>query len=111
MLCCTSTPASQHLRYAHNRSKLGNANSGVLDAAGKLSVMSHTDLLSNQYKVDDPDPSVSSRTSSIDSGERKLAALGYTQQLNRGFTTFTNFAVSFSIISILTGITGKIPIR
>lgn len=70
--------------------------------------MSTKDLLSNQYKTTGNDSSVKSGTSfdSVDSGERKLAALGYTQQLNRGFTTFTNFAVSFSIISILTGITG-----
>lgn len=71
------------------------------------SAKSH-DLLNNQYKLSDADPSVASGTSydSQDSGERKLAALGYTQELNRGFNTFTNFAVSFSIISILTGITG-----
>ena len=74
--------------------------------------MSSKDLLSNQFKPDN-DSSIRSGTSfdSIDSGERKLAALGYTQQLNRGFTTFTNFAVSFSIISILTGVTGKDPIH
>ncbi len=72
------------------------------------SAKSH-DLLNNQYKLSDTDPSVQSGSSysSQDSGERKLAALGYTQELNRGFSTFTNFAVSFSIISILTGITGE----
>lgn len=71
------------------------------------SAKSH-DLLNGQYKLSDADPSVSSGTSyaTQDSGERKLAALGYNQELNRGFSTFTNFAVSFSIISILTGITG-----
>ena len=69
------------------------------------SAKSH-DLLTQQLKLSDNDPSVHSGTSSQDSGERKLAALGYTQELNRGFSTFTNFAVSFSIISILTGITG-----
>ena len=67
------------------------------------------DLLNNQYKLSDENPSVASGSSysTQDSGERKLAALGYTQELNRGFSTFTNFAVSFSIISILTGITGN----
>lgn len=79
------------------------------------SAKSH-DLLTNQYKLSDEDPSVASGSSyaTQDSGERKLAALGYTQELNRGFSTFTNFAVSFSIISILTGITGayqKLPSR
>lgn len=75
-------------------------------SADSAATMSNIDLLSNQYKLNDADPSVSSGTTSMDSGERKLAALGYTQQLNRGFSTFTNFAVSFSIISILTGVTG-----
>ncbi|DBB05374.1 TPA: hypothetical protein ACH3X3_010590 [Trebouxia sp. C0006] len=72
------------------------------------SAKSH-DLLNNQYKLSDDNPSVASGSSyaTQDSGERKLAALGYTQELNRGFSTFTNFAVSFSIISILTGITGS----
>lgn len=72
------------------------------------SAKSH-DLLNNQYKLSDENPSVASGSSysTQDSGERKLAALGYTQELNRGFSTFTNFAVSFSIISILTGITGN----
>src|ERR1041385_3545063 len=35
--------------------------------------------------------------------ERDLASLGYTQQLLREMGGFANFAVSFSIISILTG--------
>jgi amino acid transporter len=35
--------------------------------------------------------------------ERLLAALGYKQELKRGWTAFSNFAISFSIISILTG--------
>src|ERR1700686_1994658 len=35
--------------------------------------------------------------------ERDLARLGYTQQLYREMGGFSNFAVSFSIISILTG--------
>jgi amino acid transporter len=35
--------------------------------------------------------------------ERLLASLGYKQELNRTWTAFSNFAISFSIISILTG--------
>lgn len=42
----------------------------------------------------------------LDSGEERLRRLGYRQEFKRDFNTFTNFAVSFSIISILTGITG-----
>jgi amino acid transporter len=43
--------------------------------------------------------------SSHDAGEdaRELAALGYAQQLFRTMGGFSNFAISFSIISILTG--------
>lgn len=35
--------------------------------------------------------------------ERKLAQLGYKQELNRSWSGFSNFAISFSIISILAG--------
>jgi amino acid transporter len=35
--------------------------------------------------------------------EKRLAALGYKQELNRSWSGFSNFAISFSIISILTG--------
>src|SRR5205823_10174886 len=39
----------------------------------------------------------------LDDGARDLARLGYAQQLLREMGGFSNFAVSFSIISILTG--------
>jgi amino acid transporter len=35
--------------------------------------------------------------------EKMLAALGYKQELNRSWSGFSNFAISFSIISILAG--------
>ncbi len=35
--------------------------------------------------------------------EQRLAELGYKQELPRGWTRFTNFAISFSIISVLAG--------
>ena len=35
--------------------------------------------------------------------ERRLAELGYKQELRRKWSGFSNFAISFSIISILTG--------
>ena len=35
--------------------------------------------------------------------ERRLAELGYKQELNRSWSGFSNFAISFSIISILAG--------
>jgi amino acid transporter len=35
--------------------------------------------------------------------EQRLAELGYKQELRRGWSSFSNFAISFSIISILAG--------
>ncbi|HXO08105.1 MAG TPA: amino acid permease [Solirubrobacteraceae bacterium] len=35
--------------------------------------------------------------------EERLAELGYKQELNRGWSRFSNFAISFSIISVLAG--------
>jgi amino acid transporter len=37
------------------------------------------------------------------SDERELADLGYKQELHRGWSGFTNFAISFTIISVLAG--------
>lgn len=42
-------------------------------------------------------------TQSHDDDAAELAALGYKQELHRGMSGFSNFAVSFSIISILAG--------
>jgi len=39
----------------------------------------------------------------LGSDEQKLAELGYKQELNRSWSGFSNFAISFSIISILAG--------
>src|SRR3954451_9861932 len=39
----------------------------------------------------------------LDEDAKALAELGYTQELHRGMSAFSNFAVSFSIISILAG--------
>src|SRR5215468_10253316 len=38
-----------------------------------------------------------------DADERRLAELGYRQELKRKWSGFSNFAISFSIISILSG--------
>src|SRR4051812_49537911 len=38
-----------------------------------------------------------------DDDSRMLAELGYKQELHRGLSGFSNFAVSFSIISVLAG--------
>jgi amino acid transporter len=39
----------------------------------------------------------------LTSDEKRLAELGYVQELKRGWSGFSNFAISFSIISILAG--------
>jgi amino acid transporter len=41
--------------------------------------------------------------SQLNEDERRLAELGYKQELNRSWSGFHNFAISFSIISILAG--------
>ena len=41
--------------------------------------------------------------STIDEDRDHLHSLGYAQELHRGMSTFSNFAISFSIISILAG--------
>ena len=44
-----------------------------------------------------------STTESLGADEQRLAELGYKQELNRGWSGFSNFAISFSIICILAG--------
>src|SRR5664279_6288724 len=39
----------------------------------------------------------------VDQDAARLAELGYKQELHRGMSGFSNFAVSFSIISVLAG--------
>jgi amino acid transporter len=46
-----------------------------------------------------PDPARSAATDD----ERRLREMGYKQELNRGWSAFTNFAISFTIISVLAG--------
>jgi len=42
-------------------------------------------------------------TTALTEDEKRLAELGYKQELNRTWSGFSNFAISFSIISILAG--------
>jgi amino acid transporter len=42
-------------------------------------------------------------TGTLSADEQKLAELGYKQELKRGWSSFSNFAISFSIISVLAG--------
>jgi amino acid transporter len=46
---------------------------------------------------------VSTKPELHDDDERRLAELGYKQELNRAWSGFQNFAISFTIISILAG--------
>ncbi|KAK9865548.1 hypothetical protein WJX84_006827 [Apatococcus fuscideae] len=58
------------------------------------------------------DPKLSSRSDASenlrtsDAGEGRLQQLGYQQEFVRGFSAFTNFGISFSIMSLMTGVTG-----
>src|SRR5690348_12605971 len=47
--------------------------------------------------------SASPSTAFQNADEKRLAELGYKQELHRGWSGFSNFAISFSIISILAG--------
>ena len=42
-------------------------------------------------------------TGKLGADEQKLAELGYKQELNRGWSAFSNFAISLTIICILSG--------
>ncbi|HEY4915771.1 MAG TPA: amino acid permease [Solirubrobacteraceae bacterium] len=44
-----------------------------------------------------------SATETLSTDEQRLAELGYKQELKRGWSGFSNFAISFSIISVLAG--------
>lgn len=44
-----------------------------------------------------------STTGTLSADEQQLAQLGYKQELHRGWSSFSNFAISFSIISVLAG--------
>jgi amino acid transporter len=44
-----------------------------------------------------------STVESLGQDEKRLAELGYKQELKRGWSSFSNFAISFSIISVLAG--------
>src|ERR1700726_3901134 len=44
-----------------------------------------------------------STSGTLTADEQRLAELGYKQELKRGWSGFSNFAISFSIISVLAG--------
>ncbi|XXG42852.1 hypothetical protein AAC387_Pa01g3026 [Persea americana] len=56
-------------------------------------------------KEDDTSATSNMEDPSLDSGLTRLQELGYKQELKRDLSVISNFAFSFSIISVLTGIT------
>ena len=48
--------------------------------------------------------STTEQSAALTDDERRLAELGYKQELHRGWSGFTNFAISFTIISVLAGL-------
>lgn len=54
-------------------------------------------------QTDDPATTPTSGASSVSADEQALADLGYKQELSRAWSGFTNFAISFTIISVLAG--------
>jgi amino acid permease len=46
---------------------------------------------------------MSTTSGTLSADEQRLAELGYKQELKRGWSGFSNFAISFSIISVLAG--------
>ena len=53
--------------------------------------------------VDPQQPQGKPAGATASTDEERLAELGYKQELNRGWSAFTNFAISFTIISVLAG--------
>src|SRR5436853_3364199 len=53
--------------------------------------------------MDDADPGMQASSPASTTDVEKLHELGYAQELKRGMGAFSNFAVSFTIISILSG--------
>ncbi|MEA2412045.1 MAG: hypothetical protein QOC77_2606, partial [Thermoleophilaceae bacterium] len=49
------------------------------------------------------EPTSKQRSTTELDDEQQLAALGYKQELSRAWSGFTNFAISFTIISVLAG--------
>src|SRR4051812_36959289 len=49
------------------------------------------------------EPTTATNINNTSEDERRLAALGYKQELKRSWSGFSNFAISFSVISILSG--------
>jgi hypothetical protein len=54
-------------------------------------------------QTEEPRPAQPDAAATAADDERELAELGYKQELSRAWSGFTNFAISFTIISVLAG--------
>ena len=59
--------------------------------------------IDEHHHVRHTDPTREFMTTGTDADRDRLHELGYAQELHRGMGTFSNFAISFSIISVLAG--------
>ncbi|KAK7280417.1 hypothetical protein RJT34_25481 [Clitoria ternatea] len=62
-------------------------------------------MVSASEKMTLPSHGVANGHAQLDSGHARLHELGYKQELKRDLSVISNFAFSFSIISVLTGVT------
>ncbi|GLT58198.1 hypothetical protein SLA2020_311120 [Shorea laevis] len=62
-------------------------------------------MVLGSQKMDIPTHTTENGSTLMDSGQSRLRELGYKQELKRDLSLFANFAFSFSIISVLTGVT------
>lgn len=62
-------------------------------------------MVYDRDKRDLPTRAAQNGADAVDSGHTRLNELGYKQELKRDLSVISNFAFSFSIISVLTGIT------
>jgi len=83
-----------------NRNKRFRIPVGVIHGFYGLLLYIYTNLhtvMSQPKQTEHIDPA------NLTDDEKRLAALGYKQELNRSWSGFSNFAISFSVISILSG--------
>ena len=71
--------------------------------AGRLALASPRRTTMTPVTSGRPDPWEQPWQCNLNDDEQRLAELGYKQELNRTWSGFSNFAISFSIISILAG--------
>ena len=71
--------------------------------SGRLALASPSAYTSTPVCRGRPDPWEQTVAVQLNDDEAHLAELGYKQELNRTWSGFSNFAISFSIISILAG--------